>query len=100
MATIAEHLEATQDPHLSRRLVGGAHLRNVSDAHAWATANIPALLSARITVNGSETTLTDLHAYASASFQPGINPAPGEDSTKISDAAIFAAIDAVHTPAA
>lgn len=98
MATIAEHLEATQDPHLSRRLVGGAHLRSIPDAQAWATANAPALLAAQITVNGSATSITGLHAYASASFQPGINPAPGEDSTKIPDSAIFAAIDAVYSP--
>lgn len=97
MATLAEHNRAVSDYQLVTRIKSATQIEGIANAQSWTEQNIAEIVNADIEVFGETTKLSNLHAYASASFVPGVNPAPGEDSTKISDQAIFSAVRAVFS---
>ena len=99
MATTSEHIAARDDLDLQSRLVAAAEQAGVEDAAGQVYNNLGALMATPITVNGEETTVTAVHAYAAAvrrehlaapqALPPGLNPGA------VTDAHLHAAIQAV-----
>lgn len=89
MATIAEHIAARNDNDLLQRLIAAAERAGIPSPQAWAEMNRGAIVAADI----GDTTLSDVHAFAVASYEP--TPRPGEDDTKITDPQVEAAVTAM-----
>ncbi len=99
MPTTSEHIAARDDGDLISRLVAAAEQMDIPNAGSAVSAVLPKLVSSTISVNGEETTLTTVHAYAAAvrrdlleseaALPPGLNPGA------VTDAHLEAAIQAV-----
>ena len=98
MASTADHIAARNDTDLLQRLVAAAEQAGIDGAQAWVEANRGGIIAADITVNGEQTTVTDVYAYKVATYTP--QPRPGEDPAAVTDAHLSAAIQAVREPTA
>lgn len=99
MASTSEHIAARDDANLQRRLIAAAELAGVPEAATRVAAVLGSLVSQEIVVNGERTSITAVHAYASAvrgeylsdsrALLPGLNPGA------VTDAHLAAAVQAV-----
>lgn len=91
MATIAEHITARNDTDLLARLTAAAEREGVDAPAHWAASHVGRLVSVDI----GETTISDVHAYAVATYEP--TPRPGENPAAVTDSQIEAAVAAVRS---
>lgn len=96
MPTTNEHIAARDDVDLQRRLVAAAEQAGIPNAASAVSSNLGALVSKPLTVNGQATSLTAVHAYASAlRAQLLENPAllpPGQNPAAVTDELLQAAV--------
>lgn len=97
MASIAEHMSARNDNDLFQRLVAAAEMAGVEAPEQFVGLNRGKLISTPIEVDGQSTSLSDIHAYAVATYQPV--PRPGANPAAVTDQHIKEAIKAI-VPAA
>lgn len=84
MPSTSEHIAARDDLDLQLRLIAAAEQAGIPNAQSAVVSNLGALISRPIVVNGEETTVTTVHAYAAAvrrdllaseaAMSPGLNP--------------------------
>lgn len=82
--TTSQHIAARDDLDLQLRLIAAAEQMGIPNAQGAVVSNLGALISKPVTVNGEETTVTKVHAYATAvreellasdaAMPPGLNP--------------------------
>ncbi|QBI98124.1 hypothetical protein SEA_FIREMAN_41 [Microbacterium phage Fireman] len=104
--TTSQHIAARDDLDLQHRLIAAAEQMGISNASSTIASNLGTLISRTITVNGEETTLTKVHAYADgvrrnllaseAAMPPGLNP--GAVTDEHLRAAILAVTGSSNTP--
>ena len=92
MATLAEHERATSDLNLMRRVISASQIERIPNSQSGVQENLAEIVSTKIDVFETETTLTNLLTFAFAGFEPGKNPEPGSDAIKIADEAVFATV--------
>lgn len=90
MTTTAQHIAARDDRDLQQRLIAAAEQAGIPNAASIVAGSLGALVSRPITVNGEQTSLTAVHAYASAVrselleddrlLPPGLNPGAVTDA--------------------
>lgn len=91
MASTADHIAARNDTDLRDRFVAAAEQLGISNnAQNWVEQNKGRLVAVDI----AGTTVTDVHAYAVATYVP--TPRPGENPAAVTDDHIRAAIEAVR----
>lgn len=90
MATLAEHITARNDADLLARFVAAAEMEGIDNPQGWAEQHRGELVSAKI----GDTTCSDVHAYAVATYQP--TPRPGANPAAVTDDQIKAAVQKVH----
>ncbi|QHB37030.1 hypothetical protein QDA00_gp73 [Microbacterium phage Matzah] len=103
MPTTNEHIEARDDLDLQRRLIAAAEQMEIPNAQSAVVSVLGTLISRPIIVNGEETTITRVHAYAAGvrrehladdrALPPGLNPGA------VTDDHLRAALTAVIQPA-
>lgn len=91
VTTLAQISAAARDADLIDRLTSAAAAQGIDAPQQWAETHAREIVATPVDSDGN--TLGSLHAYAVASYTPA--PRPGEDATKIADAAIKAAVAAV-----
>src|SRR5688572_3763449 len=101
MPTTNQHIAARDDIDLQRRLVAAAEQLGIPEAASSVASNLGRLVSTRVTVGGSETSLTEVHAYADAVrketlkderlLPPGLNP--GAVTDEMLQAAVVAVLE-------
>jgi hypothetical protein len=106
MPTTNEHIAARDDLDLQYRLIAAAEQMEIPNAQGAVASVLGTLISRPITVNGEETTITRVHAYAAGvraehladpkALPPGKNPAAVTDDHL--RAAIAAVIQTPETP--
>lgn len=84
MASTTQHIAARDDLDLQQRLIAAAEQMGVQNASSSVVANLGALVSRQIEVDGSPTSIADVHAYAAdvreqyladeKAMSPGLNP--------------------------
>lgn len=84
MTSTNEHISARDDLDLQNRLIAAAEQLDLPNARSAVAQVLGKLVSAPIVVNGETTSLTTVHAYASAvrkdlleseaAMPPGLNP--------------------------
>lgn len=90
MATLAQHTAARTDDDLITRFIAAAEQLGISNqASMWVEQNKGRLVA--VDIDG--TTVSDVHAYAVATYVP--TPRPGENPAAVTDDQIKAAIEAV-----
>lgn len=94
MATTAEHIAARNDSDLYQRLVAAAEIQGIPNAAQWVEQNRGALVSTEIAPGGDTTSITNIHAYAVATYEPRLRP--GEDPESVTDAYLIAAVNKVR----
>jgi hypothetical protein len=99
MPTTSEHIAARDDQDLRSRLVAAAEQAGVPNAAGAVYDSLGALMAAPISVNGEETSITAVHAYAAAVRRehlaaPQAQP-PGLNPGAVTDAHLHAAIQTV-----
>lgn len=90
MATLNEHITARNDADLLARFVAAAEVAGIDNPQGWAEQHRGELVSAKI----GDTTCSDVHAYAVATYQP--TPRPGANPAAVTDNQIMAAVKAVQ----
>lgn len=101
MATTAEHIAAREDLDLQLRLIAAAEQMGIENAQGKIVSSLGAIISAPIKVNGEDTTVTAVHAYADAVRKEALAaiPAPpGLNPGAVTDDHLRAAIAAIVTP--
>lgn len=93
MASIAEHMSARNDNDLFQRLVAAAEMAGVEAPEQFVGLNRGKLISTPIEVDGQTTTLSAVHAYAVATYQPV--PRPGANPAAVTDQHLKEAIKAL-----
>ena len=101
-SSTSEHIAARDDLDLQHRLIAAAEQMGLPNASSAVAGNLGALISHPIIVNGEETSVTKVHAYAAAvrkehladerALPPGLNPGA------VTDDHLAAAIAAVLAP--
>ena len=91
-----QHNEAKGGLNLMRRAISASQIERIPNSQTWVQENLAEIVSTKIDVFETETTLTDLLTFAFTGFEPGKNPEPGSDAIKIADEAVFAAVRAVR----
>ena len=97
MASIADLQAAASDPDLLARFDIAALSQGLP--HGWAATNLARLVSVNITDGGQQTSVSDVHAYASNVYEAAIAalpPKPGANPAAVTDTHIYAAIQAVQ----
>jgi len=99
MPSTSEHIAARDDLDLQMRLIAAAEQMGVPNAQSAVVTNLGSLISHTVTVNGEDTSLAKVHAYAAgvrrdllaseAAMPPGLNPGA------VTDDHLRAAIEAV-----
>ena len=99
MSTTSQHIAARDDRDLLHRFIAAAEQAGVPNAQTQIPANLGALISRPIEVNGELTSVTEVHAYADLrrreyladdrALPPGLNPGA------VTDTHLAAAIAAV-----
>ncbi|QDH93280.1 hypothetical protein QC999_gp70 [Microbacterium phage Cressida] len=100
MPTTNEHIEARDDLDLQHRFIAAAEQMDVPNAASAVASALGALISRPITVNGEQTSVTQVHAYAAAvrrehladpkALPPGLNPgAVTDDHLRAAIAAVL-----------
>ena len=84
MSTTSEHIAARDDLDLQLRLIAAAEQMGIPNAQSAVVSVLGSLISKTVTVNGEETSLAQVHAYAAsvrrdllaseAAMPPGLNP--------------------------
>lgn len=102
MSTTFQHIAARDDRDLIDRLIAAAEQVGIADARTAVMTALPDLIAKPIEVNGEETTITTVHAYADSvrrdyladerALPPGLNPGA------VTDDHLAAAISAVLVP--
>lgn len=87
----SEHIRARDDIDLQKRLIAVAEQAGVPNAASAVATKLGELVSRPLEVNGQQTSLTALHAYAVSQT----TPPPGANLTILTDAALAAAVAAV-----
>ena len=64
--TTFEHIAAREDRDLVDRFIAAAEKAGVPDARLRVMESLPSLIAIPIIVNGEETTVTHVHAYAAS----------------------------------
>lgn len=99
MTTTTEHIDARDDFDLQRRLTAAAEQLGVPDAASRVAMALGTLVSTPITVNGENTSITAVHAYAAAVRKEYLDDAramaPGLNPGAVTDAHLSAAVTAV-----
>lgn len=90
MATLAEHIAARNDADLLARFVAAAEMAGIDNPQGWAEAHRGEIVCAKI----GDTTVSDVHAYAVATYQP--TSRPGANPAAVTDQQIIAAVNAVR----
>lgn len=102
MPTTSEHIAARDDIDLQLRLIAAAEQMGIPNAQGAVVSALGTLISRTIIVDGEETSLAKVHAYAAnvrrdllaseAAMPPGLNPGA------VTDDHLRAAIAAVVQP--
>lgn len=96
--TTAQHIAARGDSDLVARLVAVAEQAAIPNPDSFVQQNVGRIISTDI---GSGTTLTSVHAYASAVYNEAVAqlpPLPGVNPAAVTDEQLAAAVQAVWTP--
>ena len=105
MPTTSEHIAARDDVDLQLRLIAAAEQMGIPNAQGAVVSVLGSLISKTVTVNGEETSLAKVHAYASAvrrdllaseaAMPPGLNPgAVTDDHLRAALATVLSTPDA------
>lgn len=92
MATLAEHITARNDADLLARFIAAAEVTGIDNPQGWAEQHRGELVAAKI--DGDGKTVSDVHAYAVATYQP--TPRPGANPAAVTDPQIMAAVQKVR----
>lgn len=99
MSSTNEHIAARDDLDLQHRLIAKAEQMGLDNAQYAVAPLLGKLISAPITVNGEETHITKVHAYAALTrtqlLQSDAALPPGQNPSAVTDAHLEAAIRAV-----
>lgn len=96
--TTAQHIAARDDEDLVARLIATAEQAGIPNPDSFVRTNVGKIISTE-TVPGS--TITTVHAYASAVRQTAVDAlpeVPGKDPAAVTDEQLTAAIQAVWDP--
>lgn len=91
MATLAQHIAARNDADLLARFIAAAEVAGVDNPQGWAEQHRGELVAARV---DDDHTLSDVHAYAVATYQP--TPRPGANPEAVTDDQIKAVVQKVR----
>ena len=95
--TTAQHIAARDDENLVARLVASAEQAHIPNPDSFVRMNVGKLISTDI----GGTTVTTVHAYASAVYEQAVAdlpPKPGLNPAAVTDDQLAQAIQAVWAP--
>lgn len=98
--TTAQHIAARDDADLTARFIAAAEQAHVPNAESFVRMNLGVLVSTDL---GGGSTVTAVHAYASATYDQAVEalpPKPGLNPAAVTDEQLATAVQAVWEPAA
>lgn len=98
MDSTAQHIAARDDEDLKKRLVATAEQAHIPNAAGFVESRLGDLVSTKL---DGDTTITSVHAYATAQYEAAkaaLPPAPGLNPAAVTDAQLQRAVDLLWNP--